>query len=137
SLELVAHAAVGAMFNQPWQTVKAIAREYHANYSAERPEIDSYKARPLNGVWASAPYLHNGSVPSIYDLLLPAAQRPQQFYVGNIALDVNKVGYETGEAANSSLFDTQLPGNSNAGHEYGTALSDEERWALVEYVKSL
>jgi hypothetical protein len=137
SLELVAHAAMGALLNQPWQTLKTLVREYHSNNSAERPIIDSYKARPINGVWASAPYLHNGSVPTIYDLLLPASQRPQQFYVGNIEFDVKKVGYIANEALNTSLFDTGLPGNSNAGHEYGTALSDEERWALIEYVKSL
>lgn len=137
ALDLVTHAALGALLNQPWQTAKTIAREYHANNSAELPKVDSYKARPLSGVWASAPYLHNGSVPSIYDLLLPAPQRPATFYVGNIELDVNKVGHIASEAPNSSLFDTRLPGNSNAGHEYGTSLSDDERWALVEYIKSL
>lgn len=137
SLELVTHAALGALLNQPWQTLKAIVREYHSNNSAPMPTVDSYKARPLNGVWASAPYLHNGSIPSIYDLLLPAAQRPQSFYVGNIELDTKKVGHLATLAANTSLFDTSLPGNSNAGHEYATSLTDDERWALVEYIKSL
>ncbi len=137
SLELVTHAAMGALLNKPWQTLKAIIREYRSNYSATTPAVDSYKARPINGIWASAPYLHNGSVPTLYDLLLPAEQRPQTFYVGNIELDVIKVGYVSSAAPNTSLFDTSLPGNSNAGHEYGTALSDEERWALVEYMKSL
>ena len=112
-------------------------REFQSNFSADIPTIDSYKARPINGVWASAPYLHNGSIPTIYDLLLPAVQRPQQFYVGNIELDVKKVGHISSAAPNTSLFDTRLPGNANTGHEYGTALSDEERWALVEYIKSL
>lgn len=137
ALDLVTHAALGALLNQPWQTVKAVAREYHSNNSATIPTVDSYKARPLNGVWASAPYLHNGSVPSIYDLLLPAVQRPPTFYVGNIELDTKKVGHVATVAANTSLFDTSLPGNSNVGHEYGTSLTDDERWALVEYLKSL
>lgn len=98
---------------------------------------NSYKARPINGVWSSAPYLHNGSVPSVYDLLLPASQRPTTFYVGNRELDVIKLGYVYTEAPNTTFFDTRLKGNSNAGHEYGANLSEEERWALVEYVKSL
>lgn len=137
SLDLVTHAAMGTLLNKPWQTFKTIVREFQSNFSADIPTIDSYKARPINGVWASAPYLHNGSVPTIYDLLLPAVQRPPQFYVGNIELDVKKVGHISSEAPNTSLFDTLLPGNSNAGHEYGTQLSDDERWALVEYIKSL
>ncbi len=137
SLELVKHAAMGALLNSPWQTLKAIVSEYQDNHSAAVPTVDSYKARSINGIWASSPYLHNGSVPTIYDLLLPAAQRPQQFYVGNIELDTQKVGSLSSAAPNTSLFDTRLPGNANTGHEYGTALSDEERWALVEYIKSL
>nr|WP_324257794.1 di-heme-cytochrome C peroxidase [Cellvibrio fontiphilus] len=137
SLDLVTHAALGALLNQPWQSFKAIVREYKTNFPATPSTIDSYKARPINGIWASAPYLHNGSVPSIYDLLLPAKQRPQTFYVGNIELDLQKVGHLTSAAPNTSLFDTRLPGNSNSGHEYGTELNDEQRWALVEYIKSL
>lgn len=137
SLDLVTHAAMGALLNKPWHTLKTIVREYNSNLPADIPIIDSYKARPINGIWASSPYLHNGSVPTIYDLLLPAVQRPPQFYVGNIELDVKRVGHISTAAPNTSLFDTRLPGNSNAGHEYGTQLSDEERWALVEFIKSL
>lgn len=137
-LDLVTHAATGALLNQPWQTIKAVVKEYRSNDAApEQTIFNSYKARPINGIWASAPYLHNGSVPSIYDLLLPAAQRPATFYAGNIELDLVKVGHVYDEAPNTSFFDTRLPGNSNAGHEYGTQLTDDERWALVEYIKSL
>ncbi|WP_331344443.1 di-heme-cytochrome C peroxidase [Cellvibrio sp. UBA7661] len=137
-LDLVTHAATGALLNQPWQTTKALFKEYRSNDDPPQQSVyNSYKARPINGVWASAPYLHNGSVPTIYDLLLPAAQRPVSFYVGNIELDTNKVGYQTHSGDNTSFFNTRLPGNSNAGHEYGTQLSEDERWALVEYVKSL
>lgn len=137
-LDLVTHAATGALLNQPWQMTKALFKEYRANDDPPKQDIyNSYKARPINGIWASAPYLHNGSVPSVYDLLLPVAQRPVYFYVGNIELDLIKVGYQSHEVPNTSLFDTRLPGNSNAGHEYGTLLTENERWALVEYIKSL
>ena len=56
------------------------------------------KGRALNGIWATAPYLHNGSVPTLYDLLLPAADRPKKFRVGSRELDVKKVGLKQGES---------------------------------------
>ena len=90
----------------------------------------------LNGIWATAPYLHNGSVPTVYDLLLPAAARPKKFAVGRWEYDPRKVGYVSdGEVP--WVLDTSMTGNHNGGHEYGTALSEEDRWALVEYVKTL
>ncbi len=103
----------------------------------------AYKARPLNGIWTGAPYLHNGSVPNLYELLLPAAERSETFHIGSWEFDPVKVGYLNRPEPGAFLFDTNLPGNSNAGHEYGTGgdglppLSDEERWALLEYMKSL
>lgn len=136
-LDLVTHTAAGALFNQPWQTLKAIVKEYQSNNSAPENSIPGYKARPINGVWASAPYLHNGSVPTIYDLLLPTTERPITFYVGNTELDLIKVGHTISESPHATFFDTRLRGNSNAGHEYGTQLNDGQRWELVEYIKSL
>jgi hypothetical protein len=103
----------------------------------------AYKARPLNGVWSSAPFLHNGSVPNLYQLLLPAKDRAKQFYFGSMEFDPKYVGYEMTPMKDAFLFDTTLAGNSNAGHEYGTgygslpALTEDERWALVEYIKTL
>jgi hypothetical protein len=103
----------------------------------------AYKARPLNGVWTSAPYLHNGSVPNMYQLLLPAEQRVKQFYLGSWEYDVKNLGYISQATDSSFLFDTTHIGNSNAGHEYGTgyygnpALTEQERWALIEYLKIL
>jgi hypothetical protein len=100
----------------------------------------AYKARPLEGIWATAPYLHNGSVPTLYDLLLPPAQRPAKFAVGTRNFDPKKVGYDTtpGAPGNSFTFDTTLTGNSNKGHVYGVgALSDTQRLELLEYLKSL
>ena len=103
----------------------------------------AYKARPLNGVWSSAPFLHNGSVPNLYQLLLPAEQRIKQFSLGSWEYDPINVGYVDEPTSNSFTFDTTTTGNSNSGHEYGTgyydqpALTEKERWALVEYLKTL
>ena len=94
-----------------------------------------YKAAPLPGIWASAPYLHNASVPNLYELLLPAAQRSKSFTLGNREFDPKRVGYQP--KGGGYRYDTTLPAYSNQGHEYGTTLSDEDRWALVEYLKSL
>jgi cytochrome c5 len=111
--------------------------------------LRSYKGRSLNGIWATAPYLHNGSVPTLYDLLLPAdhqdndppgtAYRPKTFMVGSRELDVTKVGFKSGENDYQGFrFDTSQPASSNAGHEYGTRqMSDQDRRDLVEYLKSL
>jgi processive rubber oxygenase RoxA-like protein len=98
----------------------------------------AYRARPLNGIWAMAPYLHNGSVPSLYQLLLPASQRSKVFYVGSWEFNPQTVGLEAdNDFLGSFTFDTAKTGNSNAGHEYGTDLSDDDRKALIEYLKTL
>ncbi len=98
-----------------------------------------YKGRPLQGIWATAPFLHNGSVPSLYELLLPPAQRVTTFNTGSREFDPKNVGYVTAPSAdNSFVFQTSLDGNSNLGHDYGNAgLSDADRWALIEYMKTL
>jgi hypothetical protein len=97
-----------------------------------------YRARPLNGIWATAPYLHNGSVPNLQELLMPAARRSQMLYMGNWDFDPQRVGYETGSPfPGASVLDTRLPGNSNAGHEFGTDLNNADRTALIEYLKTL
>jgi mono/diheme cytochrome c family protein len=97
-----------------------------------------YRARPLNGIWAAAPYLHNGSVPSLHDLLLPPEQRPKTFFVGNWEFDPVNVGYAmASESPGAFKFDTSVRGNSNAGHIYGTDLGEDDRKALIEYLKTL
>jgi len=143
--------------------------DYHSDTSADPlASVVSYKGRSLNGIWATAPYLHNGSVPTLYDLLLPASQmpsdppdmkyRPSEFMVGSREFDPIKVGFKTDGYAGFLFYAGPLipgdatsvtPGNSNAGHEYGTrdeklpdgsilpALTEEQRWDLVEYLKSL
>jgi hypothetical protein len=97
----------------------------------------AYRARPLDGIWATAPYLHNGSVANLYQLLLPASERLATFYVGSIDFDPESVGFRSTPDRNAFLFDTSLPGNLNSGHEYGANLSDDERWDLIEFLKSL
>jgi len=101
-----------------------------------------YESRVMEGIWAAAPYLHNGSVPTLADLLKPAAQRPTSFKVGP-DYDLDKVGL----AATQSKFNFTYTatgcgagrnsGNSNCGHEYGTSLSPENKQALLEYLKTL
>ena len=89
----------------------------------------------MNGIWATGPYLHNGSVRTLADLLLPPNQRPRTFRIGSREFDPDNVGFV---GAGGFLFDTSLPGNSNAGHDYGTGdLSEAERDALLEYLKTL
>jgi len=117
----------------------------------------AYKARPLNGVWATAPYLHNGSVPTLYDLLLPKKRegdpedgeyRPDDFMVGSREFDPVRVGFRT-EGYEGFRFRTLRRGDLNTGHEYAAgrtaqpdgevlpALNEQQRWDLLEYLKTL
>jgi hypothetical protein len=103
-----------------------------------------YADQPLDGIWARSPYLHNGSVPTLRDLLEPAASRPKRWYRGSDILDLVRMGYRSDGygAAPESLFlyDTSVPGNGNGGHEggvYGTDLPAADKDALVEYMKTL
>lgn len=131
----------------------------HRLNDPEPPNVRAYKARPLNGIWATAPYLHNGSVPNLYELLLPSAMRSKSFHVGSREFDAKRVGFVTNAAPGTFEFKVAndqgaIAGNSNAGHEghgAGSKLgftetfengtwrefTDDERWALVEYMKSL
>ena len=98
-----------------------------------------YKARPLDGIWATGPFLHNGSVPNLYELLLPADRRSRTFRVGSRELDEERIGLRSD--IGPFLFDTTRPGNANRGHEgdaYGTdRLDDEQRHELLEYLRTL
>lgn len=101
---------------------------------------DRYAAVPLAGVWMRAPYLHNGSVPSLAALLDPPANRPTSFWRGYDVYDPENVGFvsDGSEARRlGSLYDTSQAGNTNVGHNYGTSLSTELRRALLEYLKTL
>lgn len=110
-----------------------------------------YANMPLDGLWARAPYLHNGSVPTLRDLLKKSEDRPRRFYRGDDAYDFQNVGFSSPIPTDDLpqptmrlesgrilvLLDTRSPGNGNTGHEYGTDLVDEDKAALLEYLKTL
>jgi mono/diheme cytochrome c family protein len=126
-------------------------------------QIAGYKPRPLAGVWATPPFLHNGSVPNVYEMLLPPEQRTARFYVGRRDYDARKLGYlhepENPEDDSGFWLDTRTEGNRNTGHAFvadpdvwrrheqddqanpvppgviGPLLSDDERYDLIEYLK--
>lgn len=104
-------------------------------------DTGGYVAPALDGVWARAPYLHNGSVPSLRDLLQPVESRPKAFYRGNDVYDPESVGFTSNvqSRAGRKLFEfiTALPGNGNGGHLYGTSLPQADKSALIEYLKTL
>ncbi|MFQ5587637.1 MAG: di-heme-cytochrome C peroxidase, partial [Nitrospiria bacterium] len=122
--------------------IKALPKQgEHPEDTDQNPfaSLMSYKARPLNGIWATAPFLHNGSVPTLYDLLLPVKDRPTRFAVGQREFDPVRVGFKSDPNDPNApfVFETSKHGNSNSGHLYGVNLSEAERWALIEYLKSL
>jgi hypothetical protein len=111
----------------------------------------AYKVRPLNGVWATPPYLHNGSVPTVEALLGPPEDRPKKFYLGNREYDPVNLGYKYDKIEGGFEFDTTIRGNWNTGHEFrkeysktreikgviGPALPPADRKAIIEYLKTL
>ncbi|MGH6841492.1 MAG: di-heme-cytochrome C peroxidase [Methylocella sp.] len=110
--------------------------------AADRPPGFAYESRVLEGIWAAAPYLHNGSVPTLADLLKPAAERAKAFKIGpaydpvnvGLAVDQSKFNYPPLETTPCSERNS---GNSRCGHEFGTKLSPDEKKALLEYLKIL
>lgn len=105
-------------------------------YSPKQPPT-YLKASPLAGVWATGPYLHNGSVPTVYELLSPVEDRRKVFWTGGRALDLRRMGYASGDAPGRFRFDTRLPGNGNGGHLYPSeGLTHDQRMAIIEYLKS-
>ena len=118
-----------------------------AGYGEERfrhfRKTFGYANSPLDGLWLRAPYLHNGSVPTLRDLLEPSDKRPKTFYRGYDVYDQKKVGF-VGDVSEEKgrkyfLYDTAEPGNSNQGHEgkrYGTELPAADKDALIEYLKT-
>src|SRR5690606_3958964 len=102
-------------------------------------KTNGYANQPLDGIWARAPYLHNGSVPTMRDLLEPPDARPAVFYRGYDVFDQEQVGFVSDVPREGPLeffrYDTGIPGNGNGGHVYGTSLSDADKRAIVEYMK--
>ncbi|HUP02508.1 MAG TPA: di-heme-cytochrome C peroxidase [Bryobacteraceae bacterium] len=155
------------------------ARECYNGFGMlDLPQAElGYKPRPLEGVWATPPFLHNGSVPTVYDLLSPVDDRPKTFYLGRREYDPKLLGYATplggdesarlaargaiekppAPAAGEFLYNTELPGNSNHGHQFNTGyvewdpakppeanyqngligpkLSEQDKLAVIEYLK--
>jgi hypothetical protein len=101
-------------------------------------KTQSYSNTPTDGIWMRAPYLHNGSVPTLWDLLQPPEQRPPVFFTGSDVYDQQKVGFvTTSQIPGGFKYDTRLEGNHNSGHLYGTQLSDVDKRALIEFMKTL
>ena len=101
-----------------------------------------YVAAPLGGIWLRGPYLHNGSVPSLRELLAPQAQRRATFFPGNDVIDPENVGFlstleEEPGRRKFPRYDTTAPGHSNAGHLYAIGLTRPVKDALLEYLKTL
>lgn len=153
--------AVGGMI-QRFAETESLTPEHLESLAGNHPprpanfKFDGYISRPLYGIWATAPYFHNGSVPNLYETLLPDEERSKSFYVGSREFDPERVGFvTTQDPMRGFQFETvdaegnPIPGNSNAGHsgplktqtkgEDGQwrDFTDEERWALVEYMKTL
>lgn len=135
---------LGEFYNRSW-----FARETGTGYKAL--ETDGYQAPPLDGVWATAPYLHNGSVPTLYHVLNSKA-RPRIFTrsyrTGADDYDRDKVGWkvrvlprapgaDVSAVERRKVYDTTQPGRGNGGHTFGDALSDDQRRAVIEYLKTL
>jgi mono/diheme cytochrome c family protein len=107
---------------------------YHA---PTEPGIRSTRkvwAASLPGVWARSPYLHNGSVRTMQELLTPPTQRAKSFHRGSREYSESEMGYTD---SGSFVLDTTQPGNSNAGHDYGTDLTASQKRELIEYLKTL
>ena len=122
-------------------------------------QIRGYKPRPLAGVWATPPFLHNGSVPSIYEMLIPPKDRTPEFYMGSREYDPKHLGYAIKTDGKGFLLDTKVKGNWNIGHGFtadketyarhradyknnplpkgviGPLLTDDQRFAIIEYLK--
>jgi mono/diheme cytochrome c family protein len=141
-------AEFGKYYNQSWFAQEKsgwFANDYPARHTA------GYQAPPLDGIWATAPYLHNGSVPTVYDLL-NSKTRPKIFTrsyrTDKHAYDPVKLGWKVEVLERSpdksvsgheqrKVYDTTQPGRSNGGHTYGDDLTEEERRAVIEYLKTL
>jgi mono/diheme cytochrome c family protein len=125
--------------------IKAAADEANRRVKAmgiNRPnmvKIEGYQSPPLDGIWMRAPYLHNGSVPTLRDLLKPAGDRPKLFYRGYDIYDSVNVGFVTTGFDTKRYgwkHDTTERGNGNQGHNYGITLAADEKNALIEYLKT-
>ncbi len=141
SIKQKAYAAAGIDATQQ-RVMEDFARRGSVNWRDTlldtQPPYGPYAARPLYGIWAAAPYLHNGSVPTLYDLLLPPKQRPKTFALGAREYDPVRLGFAVDTSCDQQdcLVDTTRTGDGNGGHLWGTDLSEADRMALLEYIKT-
>jgi hypothetical protein len=116
-------------------------RELGRTFTTPAAGSAKYESRVMQGIWAAAPYLHNGSVPTLADLLKPADKRPTSFKIGP-EYDPVAVGLATKQTKfdftlNTTDCSDRNSGNSRCGHEYGTSLPEDDKAALLEYLKTL
>ncbi len=119
---------------------QAVARLGVERIGITKPKIEGYQAVPLDGIWLRAPYLHNGSVPNLTEMLEPEEKRSKVFYRGYDLYDPVLVGFDSQSAEAQRLgnkFDTAVKGNGNLGHLYGTTLPPEDKKSLIEYLKTM
>jgi hypothetical protein len=130
-------------------------RELNGFDALDIPQVQlGYKARPLAGAWATAPYLHNGSVRNLYQLLSPQHERDTRFFIGSPLFDPVQLGLAAGNGSHGGMWlDTRISGNANTGHEFrdgythwqeghppqygviGPEYRDYERYEIIEYIK--
>ena len=113
--------------------------------STEPAQLESYKSRPLHGIWATPPFLHNGSVRTVYQVISPRSERQRSFWSGTKEYDPVHMGYIDADVPGAVRLDTQVTGNDNVGHEFtagcqkngviGHLLAPDERLAIIEYLK--
>jgi mono/diheme cytochrome c family protein len=134
----------GEHYNDSW-----FAKEAPAGYPVR--STPGYQAPPLDGIWATAPYFHNGSAPTVWHVL-QSKSRPRVFTrsyrTDRDDYDAERLGWKvqtfaeapapTGDAVEDrKIYDTAQPGRGNGGHTFGDRLTDDERWAVIEYLKTL
>jgi mono/diheme cytochrome c family protein len=134
---IVGHVSTAVAMQVPKERLQQGLAAYRQAIAAEPGRLDAYKAIPLAGAWAGAPYLHNGSVANMQELLTAPPNRAVRFTVGGRDFDPALLGYPATETGPGYVLDTTLPGNSNAGHEYGTTLPEADKASLIEYLKTL
>jgi hypothetical protein len=134
----LAAGRLGPAAASPRQALEDKLQGLYSKAAPDEPKA-AYEARVLYGVWATAPYLHNGSVPNLWELLTPPAQRKTRFMVGSRLFDAKNVGLATDRspARNGRFAVDPAVGDGNGGHDYGTHLTTPQKWALIEYLKTL
>lgn len=161
TLDSKGRAGVGTMLTfsingilNKWFTDQGIDQDQQCKeiLQGHRPNIFrapvAYPARPLDGYWATGPFLHNGSVRTMYELLSPVEERAKWFWIGSREFDPVHLGFRNDPVEGAFTYDVSEKGNSNLGHEFreaprgtpgviGPLLTAEQRLDIIEYLKVL